>query len=146
MGTERSAEAEVEVGVDPAEAFRVFTEEIGSWWVAGPINFFDAARATGMAVEATVGGRVLELYGDEPPLVIATITAWEPGSRLVYRGVVDDTETIVTFSAIKNGTCVRVHQQALPGAVHVFLFWPKVIGWFASHSAPLRHVKESSHE
>lgn len=146
MGTERSAEAAVEVGVDPAHAFRVFTEEIGSWWVPGPINFFDAARATGMAVEAVLGGRVLELYGDEPPLVIATITVWEPGSRLVYRGVVDDTETTVTFSAIQNGTRVHVHQQALPGALRVFLFWPNVVGWFASHTASLRRIKERSYE
>ena len=51
MDVERSAEATVEVGVDPATAFRVFTEEIDSWWVPGPINFFDSARATGMAVE-----------------------------------------------------------------------------------------------
>ena len=144
MGTERSAEATVEVGVDPATAFQVFTEEIGSWWVPGPINFFAAARATGMAVEPSVGGRVLELYGDEPPLVIATITAWEPGSRVVYRGVVDDTETVVTFSATEHGTCVRVHQRALPGALRVFLFWPNVTGWFASYTAaPRAHTQEN---
>lgn len=144
MGIERSAEATVEVGVDPATAFRVFTEEIGLWWVPGPINFFDAARATGMEVEPSVGGRVLELYGDQPPLVIATITAWEPGSRVVYRGVVDDTETIVTFTAFEQGTRVRVHQRALPGAIRAFLFWPNVAGWFASYTAsPRAHNQES---
>jgi hypothetical protein len=135
MSTDRSAEANVEVGVDPETAFRIFTEEIDSWWVPGPINFFDASRATGMAVEPALGGRVLELYGDEPPLVIATITAWEPGSRVVYRGVVDDTETIVTFSEIEDGTRVAVHQRALPGGVRAFLFWPNVAVWFASHAA-----------
>ena len=135
MDAERSAEATVEVGVDTATAFRVFTEEIGSWWVPGPINFFDAARATGMAVEPGVGGRVLELYDDDPPLVIATVTVWEPGSRVVYRGVVDDTETVVTFGATDKGTSVHVHQYALPGAVRAFLFWPNVLGWFAPHTA-----------
>ena len=116
MDTERSAEATVEVGVDPATAFRVFTEEIGSWWGPGPINFFDAARATGMAVEPSVGGRVLELYGDKPPLVIATVTAWEPGSRVVYRGVVDDTETVVTFSAIEHGAVCASTNEPCRGA------------------------------
>ncbi len=146
MNAERSAEASVEVGVTPQQAFHVFTEEIGSWWVPGPINFFDAARATGMVVEPSVGGRVLELYGDEPPLVIATITVWDPGSRVVYRGVVDDTETVVTFSAIENGTRVHVHQRALPGALRAFLFWPNVLGWFASNTTPPPHVQESSYE
>ena len=144
MTAEQSAEAGVEVAVDPATAFRVFTEEIGTWWVPGPINFFDASRATGMAVEARIGGRVLELYGDEPPLVIATIIAWEPGSRLVYRGVVDDTETVVTFRAVGAGTHVHVRQYALPGAVRAFLFWPNVTGWFASHTAAhAAHTRET---
>lgn len=31
---------EVVVPTDPATAFRLFTEEIGEWWVPGPINFF----------------------------------------------------------------------------------------------------------
>ncbi len=135
MVSERSAEATVEVGVDPATAFRVFTEEIGSWWVPGPINFFDPALATGMALEPGVGGRVLELYGDQPPLVVATVTAWEPGVRVVYRGVVDDTETVVTFRGTATGTTVHVHQYALPGASRAFLFWPNVVGWFAAHTA-----------
>ena len=143
MSAERSAEATVEVGVDPATAFRVFTEEIGSWWVPGPINFFDAARATGMAVEPEVGGRVLELYGHEPPLVIATITVWEPGTRVVYRGVVDDTETAVSFEAAGGGTRVHVHQYALPGATRAFLFWPKIIGWFAAYPAPSATTQET---
>ncbi len=136
--TERSAEATVEVAVDPETAFRAFTEEIGSWWVPGPINFFDAERATGMAVEPGVGGRVLELYDGQPPLVVAAVTVWEPGARVVYRGVVDDTETVVTFRAIATGSSVHVHQYALPGARRVFLFWPNVLGWFAAHTVPTK--------
>jgi hypothetical protein len=29
-------------------AFTAFTDEIHSWWVRGPINFFDAGRAVAM--------------------------------------------------------------------------------------------------
>jgi hypothetical protein len=140
MGDEPSAEAAVEVGVDPLTAFRIFTDEIDSWWVPGPINFFDASRATGMTVEPFLGGRVLELYGEQPPLVIAAITAWEPGLRVVFRGVVDDTETLVSFSAIDGGTRVHVRQTALPGAARAFMFWPNVIGWFASR-CPTPHTQ-----
>lgn len=42
-----TARAAVEVSVDPEEAFRVFTEEIGTWWARGPANFYDRAKAVG---------------------------------------------------------------------------------------------------
>jgi hypothetical protein len=86
---------------------------------------------------------VLELYGDEPPLVIATVTAWEPGSRVVYRGVVDDTETVVTFSSIERGTRVHVHQRALPDATRAFMFWPNVVGWFVTQTGQHAQIQES---
>src|SRR5206468_1890885 len=52
----------VSVGVDPATAFTAFTEELDQWWVRGPINYFDAARAVGMRCEPGIGGRLLEVY------------------------------------------------------------------------------------
>jgi hypothetical protein len=131
MYTERSATAAVVVAVDPGTAFKAFTEEIDSWWVRGPINFFDAQRAVAMHVEPGVGGRVLEIYdtstGDS--LEIARIRVWEPGKRLVYRGSNDDTETDISFDAIDGGTRVRVHQYLLPGGSKAFLFWPNVLDW-----------------
>ena len=40
-----SVSSEVEVAVDPATAFRAFTEEMDLWWLRGPINFWsDGAR------------------------------------------------------------------------------------------------------
>ena len=57
-----SASACVEVAADPARAFEAFTGEIDSWWVRGPINFFDAARAVEMRIEPGVDGRILEVY------------------------------------------------------------------------------------
>src|SRR6266496_4395327 len=40
--------ATVEVAVDPATAFAIFTEEIGQWWRPGPINWND----TGLNADA----------------------------------------------------------------------------------------------
>src|SRR5215216_4215252 len=79
--TETSASASVEVAVDPMGAFNAFTDEIDSWWVRGPINFFDSARATAMRIEPGVGGRVLEIYDDTlgDALELGRITVWEPG-------------------------------------------------------------------
>lgn len=138
--TKQSASASVEVGADPATAFRIFTDEIDLWWVRGPINFFDASRAIGMAIEPGVGGRILEVYragsdtADEDVLELGKITAWQPGELLAYRSSVDDTETAIHFESFEAGTRVTVEQTLVPGGDKAFYFWPNVIGWFATHA------------
>lgn len=122
------ARAEVEVAVSPDRAFEAFTAEISAWWVPGPINFFDARRSPTMRVECRPGGRVLEVYPDGE-LVIAEITVWEPGVRLSYRGIVDDSQTDVSFDRSPAGTTVRLHQYLRDDGDRAFLFWPNVIGW-----------------
>jgi uncharacterized glyoxalase superfamily protein PhnB len=132
--TDQSATATVKVAVDPLSAFTAFTDEIDSWWVRGPINFFDAARAVAMRIEPGVGGRVLEIYDDAQGdvLELGQIMVWEPGVQLTYRSLVDDTEVDVRFDAAENGTRVRVTQKLLPGGEQAFLFWPNVLRWLAT--------------
>lgn len=128
--TKQSASASVEVAADPATAFRIFTEEIDLWWVRGPINFFDSARATAMQIEPGVGGRILEVYS--PPddvLELGKITDWEPGAVLAYRSSVDDTETRISFDALDGGTRVTVVQTLVPGGTTAFYFWPNILHW-----------------
>jgi uncharacterized glyoxalase superfamily protein PhnB len=129
--TEKSASAAVNVSVDPMRAFTAFTDEIDSWWVRGPINFFDAARAVAMRIEPGVGGRVLEIYDDAggDALELGRITVWEPGSQLSYRSLVDDTEVDVRFDAVEDGTKVQVTQTLLPDGERAFYFWPNVLRW-----------------
>ena len=129
--SERSASAAVEVSVEPMSAFTAFTDEIDSWWVRGPINFFDSARAAAMRIEPGVGGRVLEVYDDTrgDALELGRITVWEPGVRLAYRSLVDDTEVDVHFDRIEGGTRVRVTQTLLPDGEKAFFFWPSVVRW-----------------
>lgn len=75
-----STTASVWVAVDPATAFTAFTDELDLWWVRGPINYFDAAKAVGMRCEPGIGGRLLEVYnaatGEGKEL--GRITIWEP--------------------------------------------------------------------
>ena len=138
--TDQSATATVEVGADPATAFRVFTEEIDLWWVRGPINFFDSARAIAMQIEPGVGGRILEIYryadatGGEDVLELGRITTWEPGARFAYRSSVDDTTTDIRFEPIEGGTRVSVVQALVDGGRKPLYFWPNVIGWLADWS------------
>ncbi|MGA8115879.1 MAG: VOC family protein [Actinocatenispora sp.] len=107
---ERSISSTVDVSVDPATAFAVFTEELDLWWVRGPINHFAGGRAREMRCEPGVGGRLLEVYDDATgdALELARITAWEPGRLLGFRSSVDDVETEVRFAATDTGTTVRV--------------------------------------
>jgi uncharacterized glyoxalase superfamily protein PhnB len=129
--TEKSASAAVEVAVEPTSAFTAFTDEIDSWWVRGPINFFDSGRAVAMRIEPGVGGRVLEVFDDarSDALELGRITVWEPGVQLTYRGLVDDTEVDVRFDAVEGGTRVRVTQTLLPDGERALFFWPTVLRW-----------------
>lgn len=130
--TEQSASAAVEVAVDPATAFQIFTDEIDLWWVRGPINFWDSARAVAMRIEPGVGGRIMEVYTSEDVLVLGRITEWEPGSVLGYRSEVDDTQTRVRFEPSEGGTKVTVVQSLIPGGEKAFYFWPNVIHWLTA--------------
>ncbi|HLQ56051.1 MAG TPA: hypothetical protein VK162_17490 [Streptosporangiaceae bacterium] len=67
MSAARSVSAEVEVAVDAPTAFGAFTEEMNLWWVRGPINFFDSARAVAVTCEPGVGGRLLEVSSRPVP-------------------------------------------------------------------------------
>lgn len=106
----RTVTSSVEVAIDPAAAFTAFTEELGSWWLQGPINFHDSSRAYGLRMELGVGGRILEVYDDATGegLELGRITAWEPGVRLSWTSSLDDVATEVTFRAAGRGTLVRV--------------------------------------
>lgn len=106
----RSVSAEVTVGVDAQTAFSVFTDEIDLWWVRGPINFHDAARAIGMRCEHGVGGRLLELYSADASdaLELGRITTWKPGALLAWDSSVDDVAVQVHFEAVPDGTKVTV--------------------------------------
>ena len=104
----RQVSSQVEVSVDTGTAFRAFTEEMDLWWVRGPINFFDAARAVAKVCEPGVGGRILEVYESGDPLVVARITDWEPGALVAWQSSIDDVRTEVRFSAVADGTLVRV--------------------------------------
>jgi hypothetical protein len=74
----------IEVDVDPATAFDLFTNEIGTWYRGGPHSWNDPERAVGISFDPGVGGALLELYEEGEPYVMGHVTAWEPGRRLVF--------------------------------------------------------------
>ena len=141
--TGRTVASEVEVGVDPATAFTVFTDELDLWWRRGPINFYDASRAVRMQCEPGVGGRLLEVYDEAggEALELGRITVWEPGRRLCWQSSTDDVEIEVGFRATPAGTLVRV-EATVPerGADRGGSSWVRVTptwlgSWFTKRDA-----------
>ncbi len=149
--------ATVEVAVDPATAFAIFTQEIGRWWRPGPINWNDSRRAIDMRFEPGVGGRLIEVYdaATGEGFEFGRITVWEPGARLVwlYRDTgheIDDTEVEVRFDEIEGGTRVtlehrgweKLQSDIAARAREVKRWgWSNILGWFkewAFWGSPLR--------
>ncbi len=150
MNASRSVSAQVEVAADPKTAFSAFTGEMNLWWVRGPINFFDSARAVAVVCEPGVGGRILEVYDEATGegLELARISAWHPGERLAWRSSVDDVEVEVRFEPTAAGTLVRVLAGLPPGgADQGGTAWVRVVpawfgGWCARRDAAPREARD----
>jgi uncharacterized protein YndB with AHSA1/START domain len=114
----------VSVAVPPAEAFRIFTEEIELWWRRGP-RFRNAPGETGIiAIEPRVGGRVFESFsvaGSETIVQLGTVKVWEPPARLTFEwrnsnfAPDEHTEVEVRFEAAGGGTRVTVVHRGWAG-------------------------------
>lgn len=96
----------VVVRADPAVVFRMFTEEVDSWWKRGPLY-----RASNGAMRFE-SGKLLE--GD---LEVGVVKAWEPGRRLEMEfqnwrfGREGPSEVEIRFEPIGDGTRVTVEHR-----------------------------------
>lgn len=70
------------VSVPPERAFRVFTEEMGSWWPLDTHHTNPAGAVTAV-VEPRAGGRWFERAADSSEADWGRVLAWEPPERLV---------------------------------------------------------------
>jgi Activator of Hsp90 ATPase homolog 1-like protein len=130
----------IDVDVDPATAFTVFTDEIDAWYERGRHAFYDTKRALGIRFEPGVGGRLLEVYdaasGDGREM--GRITVWEPGRRLMFvdtRG----TEVEVTFAESAGGTHVTLEHRGLErlddhtAEHHARFGWRLLVPWYEKY-------------
>jgi uncharacterized protein YndB with AHSA1/START domain len=146
MATRQAARAEVVVDASPAEAFQIFTDEIGLWWRRNTPYWNDPERALSIRIEPRVGGRFVEIWDLESGtgFEVGRVTAWEPGVRLALtwrtigwpEGVSTDVE--VTFEPAEEGTLVRLEHsgfERLPDPARYLAGyhagWKTVLGWFA---------------
>lgn len=111
------AVASVLVKVPPAEAFRIFTEEIDDWWRTG-LRYRIGKRRSVVGLEPKLGGRLFESFetagGEAKIKETGRVTCWEPPTRLVleWRAINfapdEKTEVEVVFEPSPSGTLVTV--------------------------------------
>lgn len=101
-------------------AFRLFTEDMGSWW---PVQTHSRAadEHEGVEVEriefqAREGGRVLEHLSTGDVLPWAEILAWDPPNRLVLAWKPNSTprpptELEIRFTSVDGGTLVELEHR-----------------------------------
>ena len=81
------ARVTVTVAVPPAEAFRIFTQDIDLWWRRGR-RFRNAPGERGLVcIEPGVGGRLFESFDTddgERVVEIGRTRIWQPPQRLVF--------------------------------------------------------------
>jgi uncharacterized protein YndB with AHSA1/START domain len=82
MDTETAVSASVVVEAAIDHAFKVFTEDIASWWP--PEHHVLEAQLADMVFEPRVGGHVLDRGVDGSECRWARVLAYEPPTRVVF--------------------------------------------------------------
>lgn len=105
----------VEVGCTVNEAFRLFTDEIDSWWPLATHSIGEA-NAQACYFEGCEGGRIYESAADGSIHLWGTVTAWEPPARVVFtwhpgRDASSAQEVELRFSESADGTRVDLEHR-----------------------------------
>ncbi len=140
----------IEVAVPPERAWKVFTEQRGSWWplATHSIGVQDGVAPDGLVVEGRVGGTIYETLGDERR-TWGTILEWVPPTRLSVEWTVNASATTrwtATFSRTVSGTRLElVHvgfeahgeqADAVRGSYGSDDGWTSVLARFAAAVGP----------
>jgi hypothetical protein len=131
-----SVAATVDVPVPPDEAFGVFTEEIGAWYVVNEHTAPERTRT--VRLEPGVGGRLLAERDDDTGVELGRVVAWEPGVQLTFTDR-EGTEVQVTFTAHRGGTRVVLEHRGLERVAPERrtqagrLGWRLLAGWYQAH-------------
>jgi uncharacterized protein YndB with AHSA1/START domain len=93
-----------------ADAFRLFTDGIDSWWPLHDGYSYAAGRTKEIHLEAFAGGRFYERLADGEELVVGRVLICEPPKRIVFtwRGVDWPASTEVDVSFTPEGGSTRV--------------------------------------
>jgi hypothetical protein len=109
------------VGLDPAEAFEVFTADVDLWWRRGPAFRVPGGDAGELRFEPGVGGRLVQGLAEGREWELGRVSVWDPGRRLVFEFRVPNfepdqtTEVEVVFESSDGGTRVTVEHRGWAG-------------------------------
>jgi uncharacterized protein YndB with AHSA1/START domain len=96
-------------------AFRLFVDQIGTWWPLKQGFSFGGARADRFYIEGRRGGRVFERYTDGEEFDLGVVTEYAPPSRIVFTWKSPDwdgpTEVEVRFAADGDGTRLELEHR-----------------------------------
>jgi len=97
----------VTVNVDIEEAFRLFTEGMGSWW---PVKAFSAGgdAAEAAVFEPRLGGRIYERHADGTEVSWGVVEAWEPPPRVGFSWGLNGSQIEVVFTPEGDATRVEL--------------------------------------
>jgi len=97
------------------DAFRLFTEEIGSWWPLKEGFSYGRERAKDIFLEARVGGRFFERFADGTEYEVGRVTVYQPPRLVVFSWIDPDwegaTEVEVRFAADGTGTRLELEHR-----------------------------------
>ena len=103
----------VSVGQPPAEAFRIFTEEIARWWPLAAFSVSEA-RAASCRIEPRVGGEVYEVRDDGERFAWGRVLSWDPPRRFAmtwHPGADPETAQEVELRFEPEGSGTRVELE-----------------------------------
>jgi hypothetical protein len=137
----------VDVPVDPATAFDMFTRDMPLWIQDTRYTWNDAERAQAIRVEPGVGGRIIEVWDESTGEGYdwGNIRIWEPGRRFVfdfhsmYLPEGATTEVEVRFERLGEGTRVTLEHrgfESIPAAFEEWKTraWRKLMEWFEAYA------------
>ena len=111
-------EKTVTVPLPPKDAFRVFTEDMGTWWPldSHSLSAGDGKTARDVTVDPKEGGKITETRHDGTTADWATITDWRPGEHLAFNWYVgrdpsEFTTVAVSFQTVEGGTRVDLRHD-----------------------------------
>lgn len=110
---DRPVRCSVRVRPAPHEAFRIFTDDIDTWWPLAT-HSIGRERARQCAFDGRVGGTVHEIADDGTVHVWGTVTVWEPPDRVVFSwhpGRAASTAQEVELRFVPDGAGTRVELE-----------------------------------
>jgi uncharacterized protein YndB with AHSA1/START domain len=122
------------VDATPEEAWRVFTEDSGTWWPFATFAIMgDESNAA--VFEPRSGGRVYERTPDGREADWGRVLTWEPPARLVMEwGITEPpTEVEVRFTPEASGTRLELEHRGFGGGGggNYDAGWEHILGLFA---------------